>query len=92
MDLMKMNVNVAGTKFCSVAGFGIWGFQNLDSTTNELIVLFCVRYSMRVRSETHGQLTITVKIYIASVYVAITMGNSAVEQNTWTRSLVKERN
>ena len=37
---------------------------------------------MRVRSEAPGQLTITVRIYIAIVYVAVTMGNSAIEQNT----------
>jgi hypothetical protein len=92
MDLMKVDVNVAGTKFCPVAGFGIWGFQNLYSATSVLIILFCVRCSMRVRRKTPGQLTITVRISIASVYVAITMGNSAIEQNTWTRSLVTERN
>jgi hypothetical protein len=39
---------------------------------------------MTVRNETPGQFTITVRIYkyIASMYVAITMGNSAIEQNT----------
>jgi len=39
---------------------------------------------MAVRNVTPGQLTITVGIYeyIASVYVAITVGNSAIDKNT----------